>query len=243
LRDVTSLAVDQADEMKLRLSIAELAFFTDVDNATVAELEQQSVWHDLADGEILVPSDRASDRVYFILRGELRAQLDTLLGGVISLPLGHEGGLAEGSALAGPTSLPYAVKAVRPSMVVSIDAASLVSCAAGSALLMQRLFAALAEARERYIRQIVELSTLSVRARIHSELMRLCRGWQSADGSATILWPPTHADLANRVGTQREAVSRELSTLQAFGIVKRRDGALFVPSVARLAALLDPDEI
>jgi CRP/FNR family transcriptional regulator, cyclic AMP receptor protein len=237
------LAANQADEMKLRLSLAALVLFTDVDNATIAALEQQSIWHDLADGEILIPSGRACDRVYFVLRGELRASLDTPLGRVISLPLGHEGGLAEGSALAGPTSLPYAVKAVRPSMVVSIDAASLLSCAAGSPLLMQRLFAALAEARECYIRQIVELSTLSVRTRIHSELMRLCRGRQSADGSASILWPPTHADLANRVSTQREAVSRELSTLQALGIVMRRDGALFVPSVARLAALLDPDEI
>jgi CRP-like cAMP-binding protein len=229
--------------MKHRPSLAELVFFTDLDNATIAELEKQSIWHDLADGEILIPPGWAFDRVYFVLHGELRASLETLLGRVISLPVGNEGGLAEGSALAGPTSLPYVVKAVRPSMVVSIEAASLASCAAGTPLLMQRLFAALAEARERYIRQIVELSTLSVRARIHSELMRLCRGSQSADGSATILYPPTHADLANRVSTQREAVSRELSALQALGIVKRRDGALFVPSVAKLAVLLDhPDK-
>jgi CRP-like cAMP-binding protein len=83
----------------------------------------------------------------------------------------------------------------------------------------------------------VELSTLNARARIHKELLRLCRDVQKPDGSATILYPPTHADLANRVNTQREAVSRELSNLQALGIVLRRGGALFIPSVAKLAEI------
>ena len=40
------------------------------------------------------------------------------------------------------------------------------------------------------------------------------------DGSATIAPVPTHTDIANRISTHREAVSRELSALSKAGLVE-----------------------
>lgn len=58
--------------------------------------------------------------------------------------------------------------------------------------------------------RVFELSALNVQTRLHCELLRLAKTQGDVDESA-----PTHAELANRIGTHREAVTRELSALAA----------------------------
>ncbi|NIQ59585.1 MAG: winged helix-turn-helix domain-containing protein, partial [Gemmatimonadetes bacterium] len=48
------------------------------------------------------------------------------------------------------------------------------------------------------------------------------------DGEVEIPSPPTHADIANRVSTRREAVTKELSRLADAGLIERRGKALVV---------------
>ena len=48
---------------------------------------------------------------------------------------------------------------------------------------------------------------------------------------------PTHADIASRVSTHREAVTRELIDFARAGLVERRSGALIIRDVSRLARL------
>jgi len=63
--------------------------------------------------------------------------------------------------------------------------------------------------------RVFELSALNVQARLHCELIRLARSPDAADSIA-----PTHAELANRIGTHREAVTRELNALAARNIIR-----------------------
>jgi predicted transcriptional regulator len=49
---------------------------------------------------------------------------------------------------------------------------------------------------------------------------------------------PTHAEIANRVGTHREAVTRELNRLLQIGIIERRRDSLLVKDVDRLAQMV-----
>jgi CRP/FNR family transcriptional regulator, cyclic AMP receptor protein len=59
--------------------------------------------------------------------------------------------------------------------------------------------------------RVFETSALHVQARLHCELLRLAR---THGGAETQVDPaPTHAELASRIGTHREAVTRELSAL------------------------------
>ena len=51
--------------------------------------------------------------------------------------------------------------------------------------------------------------------------------------------PPTHADIASRVSTHREAVTRELNRLSRIGMIERQPGILIVRDVERLAEVLD----
>lgn len=86
--------------------------------------------------------------------------------------------------------------------------------------------------------RVVEFSTLGVSNRIHGELLRLAREHGIEGNRATIKPAPTHADIAARVSSRREAVTRELAALTRRGILNKRRGTLDVIDVERLEALV-----
>jgi len=87
--------------------------------------------------------------------------------------------------------------------------------------------------------RIVEFSALSVKSRIHAEILRLAKNNMISINMAEIIPSPTHLDIANRISTHREAVSREISDLTKSGILKRSEGKMIVQDVAKLESLLN----
>jgi CRP/FNR family transcriptional regulator, cyclic AMP receptor protein len=83
-----------------------------------------------------------------------------------------------------------------------------------------------------------ELSTMSVSSRLQSELLRQCIAAGIADDRSVIEKLPTHAELAARIGSHREAITRELGLLTSEGIVTQAGRKLTILSVSRLQALL-----
>lgn len=86
--------------------------------------------------------------------------------------------------------------------------------------------------------RIVEFSTMDVRGRIHAELLRMAMDALNASGKAEIYPAPTHSDLAARISTHREAVSREMSLLAKHGIIEKSGRALSVIDISRLEQLV-----
>ena len=87
--------------------------------------------------------------------------------------------------------------------------------------------------------RIVEFSTLAVKNRIHSELLRMARDSRDASGAYLISPAPTHSEIAQRISTHREAVSREISRLKQLGIIERRGRVLAVKDFERLQRMVD----
>jgi CRP/FNR family transcriptional regulator, cyclic AMP receptor protein len=86
--------------------------------------------------------------------------------------------------------------------------------------------------------RVLEFSTLAVRNRIHAELIRLTN-LVGRDGRGALLQPaPSLSEIASRISTHREAVSRELTRLADIGLVLREGRNLRVMDVPRLAALV-----
>jgi CRP/FNR family transcriptional regulator, cyclic AMP receptor protein len=90
--------------------------------------------------------------------------------------------------------------------------------------------------------RVFELSTLTVRNRIHAELLRLAR--QSDKGARPLTIAPmlTHAELASRLSTHREAVTRELSQLARLGLIERSGNDLVIPDIEALERLVANDD-
>ena len=73
-------------------------------------------------------------------------------------------------------------------------------------------------------RRLYESSVMPMKVRLHAELLRISR--RRRDGALIISPPPTHQDLACRIGSQREAVSKELKRLERDGVITRSRGAI-----------------
>ena len=86
--------------------------------------------------------------------------------------------------------------------------------------------------------RVYEFSALAVANRIQAELLRLANLAAQDGNCATIASPPTHSEIASRISTHREAVTRELNRLARLGLIERKGTSMVVKDVRRLAAMV-----
>lgn len=91
----------------------------------------------------------------------------------------------------------------------------------------------------KYSQRIVELSTLSVEDRIRVEIQRLAYEHVAARNEARITPAPTLEEIASRIGTTREAVSREIARLSRESVVAREHGDLVIHDLGRLNEMVE----
>jgi len=94
-----------------------------------------------------------------------------------------------------------------------------------------------------HMRKVYELTTYPVNQRIRFELIRIASrnresGEQSDQEGIRLASVPKHAEIAARIGTHREAVTRELKALEAAGVITWRTGEYIIHDVAQLTAQL-----
>lgn len=87
-------------------------------------------------------------------------------------------------------------------------------------------------------RRLVEAFTLSAKGRVCAELARLSNIIGMEPEKSIIRPSPVFVELAQRVNSTRETVSRTVSELQKKGIVSREPGALVIDKPERLKAAI-----
>lgn len=173
----------------------------------------------------------ATTEVFFVVQGHLRAVHFSSLGKQVSfVDVGPGEVIGDFAAIDGEA---------RSTNVVALDDAFIGSMSADvfwrvledypsvAAALLKKLTGIIRHLNER----IFELSTMSVGNRIHAELLALAREAGIEDNSATI--PPglTHAEIASRIGTNRETVTREINALTKSGVIRKDKRILIVQDV------------
>jgi len=188
--------------------------------------------------EMIIAHDEESRDVFFVLEGRAEATVYSGSGKAVAYRDIEPGGIfGEMSAIDG---------APRSASVTALDDVVL-------ARLPESAFREIVDARpgiawallthltfqmRRMTERIFEFSTLVVRKRLIRELLRLA----DRDGMVSIKPIPTHADLAARIGTHREAVSREMSWLAKQGLIARRKDELHISDRTTLEELCGEEE-
>jgi CRP-like cAMP-binding protein len=131
------------------------------------------------------------------------------------------------------------VIALESTLVASMPPAVFWRLAREEPLIAERVLLRLAAMVRRLSERVIDLSTLGVQNRIYAELIRLAREAGVTGNTARIDPAPKHADIASRVSTYREQVTRELSALVKAGMLERGDHALVIRDVARLERLVE----
>ena len=89
---------------------------------------------------------------------------------------------------------------------------------------------------------IEELSFTTVRSRLISVLVRRGKAGRKGREGIQIELPPSNQELAAEIGTVRELVSRNLSRLQAEGLISMEGKMVTIPDLKRLQAELEISE-
>lgn len=84
--------------------------------------------------------------------------------------------------------------------------------------------------------RIFEFSTMLVRDRLIAELLRLAEAAGASEGRIELHPAPTHFDLAARISTHREAVSREMSKFSRAKLVTKQLKTLIIHDIDALRA-------
>jgi CRP-like cAMP-binding protein len=102
-----------------------------------------------------------------------------------------------------------------------------------------RLIKLLVAKTRRMSERVFEVSALAVRERVRRELLRLATEGTEFRNGVVIRPAPTHYEIAARIGSHREAVTREVNRLEAAGIVEVRRRQLRIIDIERLQQMDD----
>jgi CRP/FNR family transcriptional regulator, cyclic AMP receptor protein len=220
-------------------TLADIGIFSGLSPDVVAALSRRCRWRRYAAGQTILQYQDEGRDVFFILAGRVCAVYYSACGREVrfsDIPAGDLFG--EFAAIdGGPRAAD--VVSVTDTLIASMSAELfwevLRSHDSVCAAILRRL-TGIARATQR---RVVEFSTLPVRSRLHAELIRMAR-ISAPDGGAAIISPaPTHAEIASRISTHREAVTRELNELVRAKLIAKRGGDLLIHDTERLESLIE----
>lgn len=192
-----------------------------------------------AKGEQIVRAMELDSRMYFIERGRVRVTLFSRDGREVSFANLEQGeNFGEISIIDGKPRSATVIALTQTDMLIMPPQVFLRMLEQHPAVALEMLRQLTAMIR-RLCDRIFEYSTVGVSNRIHAELLRLARQHIDLDGIARIPGAPTHAQFASRVSCHREAVSRELKSLENDGILMKKNRQFIIPEIQRLQQMVD----
>jgi len=229
----------RAATTRIDRSLAGVTAFRELPDDVRRRLEGRCQWQHYEPGvEILGYQDPSRD-VFFITRGRVRAVIYSHAGQAVAFrDLGAGDMFGELAAIDGERRS-AGIEAVETCTIAKMSPAAFWDLVLAERAVTKAVLLHLNRLIRSLSTRVFEFSTLTVRNRIHAELLRLCRDQGATTKSVRLTRLPTHAELASRISTHREAVSRELARLAKLGLLERRSGAIIVTDVERLARMVD----
>lgn len=171
-----------------------------------------------ARSEIIHHGDNSRD-VFFILAGRVQASLLTEAGKMFTFQeLGHGEMFGELSALDGaPRST--SVLAIEESTLIRVSGQNFQDLVASNASLAEQTMLRLCALSRFLCERAFASGVLSVPDQIRLEICRIVSSYPAPDGSLTIESAPTHEEIARRVGTTREQVTRVMREFAVGGVI------------------------
>ncbi len=189
--------------------------------------------------QLVVSHKDSHTDVYFIVGGEVRATFYSLSGKEVTFRnLGPGDTFGELAAIDGKPRSAYVIT-LADTFIASMPAEAYWDTIRGFQPVAEATLKGLTHLVRLLSDRVVEFSTLGVKNRIHAELLRLAKETEGDENNAIIEPAPKHADIASRVSTHREAVTRELNSLIRTGLLEKEGGSLIVRDITRLSDMVE----
>lgn len=226
-----------AVRMSALLGLQKVDLFKGLDSYSLREIAAQCKWTRYKRNEYVIRREGTDRDVYFVIAGTVRVGAAAGRGRrIIFRDVGAGEVFGEHSAIDGRARFAD-VLALRESLLASMSPEIFRAILANHASVRERLLRRLSGSVRELADRLLNLGAQPVQRRILAELLRLAH-LAGIDANVARIEPaPTHKDIASRVGTSREQVSREVSHLARQGLLDRSGHALVLRDVAALAQL------
>ena len=215
-------------------TIPDIPLFASLDAKQIDRLSTQVRWVSYEQNELIIDYGESSSEVRFVISGKVRILLRTPTGKEVILDeLGPGKYFGEMAAIDG-SSRSANVTALEPCDMCIVPASVFMSHANEDGSLALRVMKNLSSRIRDLNHRLGEHTFLTTRQRLCAELLRQSRTRAQSPSERIISPPPLQKDIADRIGTQREVVTRELSALKRMDLVASTRGGL---------VLLNPDGI
>lgn len=224
---------------RLARALSKIEPFTALDEQSLNEVAVSCRFQrSEAKRQVIAYQDDSAD-VFFIVSGTVRVVIHSVSGKEISYRDLEAGEMFGELAAIDGQQRSASVVAVSETLLIAMSAAAFRETIRRHPPVAEAVLERLTRLVRLYSQRLYEMRTLDVQSRIRAELLRLAEDSLGEDNTATISPLPTSADIAARVNTRREAVSRELASLTRKGLIERQQKSLMIRDFAGLNRLVE----
>ena len=202
-------------------TIAKVPIFSDLSESELAFLTQRVVARSFSAGEVIFDEGAACSGMYVVESGNVRIYKSSAGGREQVLSIDGPGSSIAELPVFDGGNYPASAAAVDQATLIFVSKQDFQALCLAHPQVALKVLRVVGSRLRRLVGIIEELSFTTVRHRLASFLLRLAQkeGRKTADGLEVTL-PVSNQELASQIGTVRELVSRNLSRLQAEGLVR-----------------------
>ena len=216
-------------------TLGRVPLFASLDPKEVRALDLRCIWRKVVAGEWVIDDQSDGAEVFFVIRGHVRVIIGISGRDLIVRDIRDGEYFGEFSAIDGrPRSA--SIFAVANTLLARMSAKVFREAIHSHSEVCDEVLTTLVAGMRALNNRLNEQAHFNVCQRISAEMLRLARG--SANGRLVVSPPPTHAEFAARVGTQREPVTKFLNSLERDGVIARRRGAIVLTDTERLRKIV-----
>jgi CRP/FNR family transcriptional regulator len=228
-----------SERIDLAATLEKTALLSSLSRAEIQSLAARTVRKHFTSGELLFSEDEPCHGLHMIARGTVRIFKTSVNGREQVLALNHAGESVAELPVFDGGRYPASAMAMEDVELAFISRQDFLAFCLEHPEVALKMLAVVGARLRRLVGIIEELSFTTIRQRLISVLLRLAEteGRQTQRGIEFQL-PASHQELASQLGTVRELVSRNLTRLQAEGLIDVDARQIVVKDKNGLNALL-----
>ncbi len=219
-------------------NITDIPLFAGLGEESCRRYAGSLTWRTYGENELVVDIDDQSDDVLFVISGKVRIVHRAEIGKEVIIgdrgPGGYFGEMAAIDGLARSAN----VTALQTSQIATMPAGPFLDLLTHEPDVCKTVLRGLVGGMRSLTRKLSEHAYLTAVERLNCELLRLSRPRPGHEIQRSISPPPTQQELAERIGSRREVVSRAMAALEKDGLIEKTRGALVLPDPGELNRLI-----
>lgn len=205
-----------------------IPLFKNIDHKLSERYARSCFWKEYGPHELIIDVEDETTDVRFVLSGKVRIIHRISVGKEVILgEMGEGEFFGEIAAIDGEPRSANVTTLTRSRLCIMPQRCFLEILAEAPSVSLQ-IMKLLAERVRQLNGRLAEHSFLQAKHRLYSELLRLSKMRPGHPDQRSVSPPPIQRELADRIGTRREVVSRELNALEKQGHVQKNKGALVI---------------